>query len=171
MDMEKNDLLMISVVFLAVFALTFAFTTWINAQNVELYGFHVISSKPPVQELRALFNKTRPLILVQELTQAPSQANSAVASVTAELIYASAVTGVQVYNYGAVNGVPVNYTCNSNNSFCGVPDIRVSIDSTKAPCNCIVLNANDTMEIRGSPEFLLANAVNIRKVVFLAKSK
>ncbi len=169
--MDKQELLTMGFVFLAIFILAFSFTSWLNSQNAVLFGFRIMADKPAVEALKEVFNKDRPLVLKQELTRAISRENSAVAAMSAELVYAAVFAGTPVYNYGAVNGDPVNSTCNLNNSFCGPPDIVISVDASSQPCNCIRVYSNKTMEIRGSSDFLLTNAVNIRKVVFLAKTK
>ncbi|MDP3741995.1 MAG: hypothetical protein Q8R15_01635, partial [Candidatus Micrarchaeota archaeon] len=81
------------------------------------------------------------------------------------------VTGVNISNYGSINGVNMNSSCNSNNSFCGEPDIVIGIDSSQQPCNCIIFHENRTMDIRGSTQFFLESGVNLRKLIYYARSK
>ncbi len=169
--MDKQETLMIVVAFLAVFILAFSFTFWLNSQNATLMGFRVMSSKPPVEALQTVLDKNRSLILKQELTNGATRENSAVAALSAELIYAVQVTGINISNYGSINGVNINSSCNSNNSFCGKPDVVIGIDASQPPCNCIVVRENKTMEIRGSTQFFLENGVNLRHLIYYIESK
>ncbi len=166
--MDKKETLLMAVVFVAIFALAFTFAAWWNSQNVYVAGFKIISNKPVSQALRDVFSKENSLILRQELTQERSETNTAVAAVSAELVFAAKATGMLIYNYATVNGIPVNSTCNANNSFCGMPDIVVQVDNSSSPCNCIVLNG--AMEIKGSPQFLLESSPNIRALVYGARA-
>ena len=169
--MDKQEALMVVGVFLAVFLVVFSFVSWLNSQNTQLYGFKLVANGNPVELLKEVFNQeNRSLILRQELTEGSTRENSAVAAASAELIYAGQVTGLNIYNYGVVNGVPVNGSCTSNNSQCGFPDITISIDSSASPCNCIALSNNRTLAITGSTDFLLENAANLRKIVYVARS-
>ena len=127
--MDKNETLMVAVVFLAAFVLAFSFAYWLNSQNATLMGFRVITEKPAVEGLQEVLFQNRSLILKQELAAGANRENSAVAAMSAELIYASLITGTHIYNYGSINGVNINTSCNSNNSFCGEPDIVVGIDA------------------------------------------
>mgnify|MGYP001558545058 CR=1 FL=1 len=168
--MNKQELITTALVFLIVFGVAFGFISWLKVQNATLYDFKIISQTPTVDALRQVFHQNRSLILKEELTAEASRQNSAVASMGAELVYASTAMKVPVYVYAAVNGIPVNTTCSINNSQCGAPDIVVRLETSSNPCNCIILNANKTMEISGSIDFFLQNAPNIRKVVYLAAS-
>lgn len=167
--MEKQEALMIVAVFLAVFVLAFAFSSWLNSQNSNVFGFKIISDKPAKEALQSVLEKNRSLVLRQELTANASRENTAIAAATAEFIYAAAITNATVYNYGVVDGVPLNSSCNANNSFCGEPDITIAIDNSASPCNCIRINGDSTMEIRGSSDFLLQNAANLRKIIYAAR--
>ncbi len=169
--MDKNETLMVAVVFLAVFVLAFSFSFWLNSQNATLMGFRIISEKPSVEALQSVLDQNRSLILKQELLAGANRENSAVAAMSAELIYAALITGTNIYNYGSINGVNMNNSCNSNNSFCGDPDVVVGIDASQQPCNCIILNKNRTMEIRGSTQFFLESGINIRHLVYYIKTK
>ena len=168
--MNKKELITTAIVFLIVFGLAFNFTSWLKIQNTTLYDFKVVSQTPAVDTLRQIFHQNRSLIMREELTAEPSRQNSAIASMAAELVYASTAMQVPVYVYATVNGVPGNETCNLNNSQCGTPDIVIRPETSSNPCNCIILNANKTMEISGSIDFMLQSAANIRKVVYLAAS-
>ncbi len=167
--MEKNETLMLAIVFVAVFALAFSFNAWLTSQNSQLYGFKIFSSKPSLQAIREVLARDF-LILRQELKPGKTRENSAVAAASAEFIYAAQLTGKPVYNYGVVNGEFVNSSCNANNSFCGAPDVTVAIDDSKEPCNCIKVFDNNTLYILGSADFFLSNAANVRNIVYAAQA-
>lgn len=168
--MDKTETLMVVVVFLAVFTLAFSFAAWLNSQNTSLYGYRIISSKQASLALKEALNKSS-LILRQELTEGVTKENSAVGAVSAEFIYAAGVTGIQVYPYAVVDRELLNSSCSANNSFCGEADIVVSIDDSQSPCNCIIVNNNNSINILGSSDFLFENAANIRQVVYVGRSR
>ncbi|MFH1247177.1 MAG: hypothetical protein V1644_02235 [Candidatus Micrarchaeota archaeon] len=169
--MDKKETLIVVAVFLAVFIVAFAFSFFVKSQNVSLLEYRIIASKPPLEALKSVLDQNRSLVLKQELTEGATRENSAVAAASSELIYAALVTGTKIYNYGSINGTNLNSSCNANNSFCGQPDIVVGVDNSQEPCNCIIVNDNRTMEIRGSVQFLLKKAVNLRNIVYYARSK
>ncbi len=168
--MDKKETLITALVFVFVFAAAFSFAAWWNTQNAVLFGFKVISQKPVGPTLREVFSGNESMILRQELTQEASQANSGVAALSAEIIFAAKVTGKDIYAYGVVNSVPLNESCNANNSFCGEPDIIVAADSSDSPCNCLIIRGDNSLEFRGSPSFLMENAPNARRLVYAARS-
>ncbi len=168
--MDKKELILTVIVFIAVAALAYLFTAWINGQNAYVFDFKVNAQGNAVDAIEGVFNKNESLILKQELTPEGSRANTAVAAATSELVYASLITGLKVYNYGSIDGIPLNASCNANNSFCGVPDITIRVDYSTPACNCINIHSNRTMEIIGSTDFLMEKAVNLRKLVYLAKT-
>ncbi|MBI4406334.1 hypothetical protein HY571_00270 [Candidatus Micrarchaeota archaeon] len=168
--MDKKETLITGLVFVFVFAAAFSFAAWWNTQNTYLFGFKVISQKPVGPALREVFAGNESLILRQELTQEASQENSGVIGLSAEIVFAAKVTGKDVHVYGIVNSVPVNGSCNANNSFCGEPDIVVVADNSDSPCNCLFIRSNNLLEFRGSPSFLLENAPNARRLVYAARA-
>ncbi len=168
--MEKQDIILNVVIFAAVFVLAYLFAGWVNSQNAYLFDFKIIANGKPVDALKDVFNKNTSLVLRQELTAGNSSANRAVLFVTSELIFAASTTGTKVYNYGIINGVPLNVSCTVNNSFCGAPDITVRVEEKPDACNCILVHSNHTMEIIGSTDFLTEKSANIRKIVYLART-
>lgn len=171
--MDKQELIVIVVVFAVVLAASFALTTWLNSQNNYFFGFKVFADESSFDAVKSVFAKNNTLLLRQELINGSSPSNTAVGAASAELVYASLSVGKKIYNYGAVNGVAVQSSCTLNNSFCGTPDIIIRSDSSTSPCNCIYIRNGDNgkvMEIVGSADFLLGNAVNLRKMVFAVNS-
>lgn len=164
MKLDMRNALLVLTAVLLFFAVYFATTQYLT-QNREVDGFKLIPSSNFTPMLREIFNRNEYLVLRQELYPQNDSRNTAIAAASAELVYAAFNLNKEIYNYGVINGEPLNQSeCNFDNRFCGPADIVMKIDDS---CNCFIIK-DGVLTISGNSQFLLERSTTMRKLVTAA---
>lgn len=164
MNFNKRSVLLVVVSVLLFFAFYFVTSQYL-ADNKEVDGFKLVPSRNFTSMLREVFSRSEYLVLKQELYELNDSRNTAIATASSELVFASLNLGKSIYNYGVINNVPLNKSnCNFDNRFCGQADVIVKIDES---CNCLKIERG-TLIISGSATFLTSHAITMRKVASAA---
>lgn len=160
---SNNEKIALAIVAIACLAGAFYLLNSVMApREVVVDGLKIRYASEPRQDMKAALSSS--IIRIEERTTAEnSTANSGIAMMGAEVAYAIASRGKQVYVYEIASDGQ-KYNCNENTSWCSNPQVIIGTDG----CNC--MTTGQKIEIYGGQEFMFNNSVIVRGLVGMALS-
>lgn len=160
-DGSRNEKIALAIVAIACLAGAFYLLNSVMApKEVVVDGLKIRYASEPRQDMKAALAPA--VIRIEERTTAEnSTANSGVAMMGAEVAYALASRGKQVYVYEIASDGQ-KYNCNENTSWCSQPHVIIGADG----CDCMVTGKQ--IEIYGDQDFMFNNSVIVRGLVGMA---